>query len=161
MFSHYTSHCTPYCGVGAVKIFATSLSVCRQSVQKEKLKKVKSTDVLLECKNNKRIGKEKNCMDSIVTPEHLHALFYGFDNCTMITKKISSSDHHPPSPPLPVKEWRRSSSASDADIACPSISTAFTHPTASITFIFLIMRPLSFSVIYSLCFVSIPGQLLS
>lgn len=29
-------------------------------------------------------------MDSIVTPEHFHALFYGFDKCTTIKKRIVS-----------------------------------------------------------------------
>lgn len=98
-------------------------------------------------------------MDSIVTPEHLYAYFYGFDKCTTI-KKFSVSFH--------CREVLALSLPFSFSLSLFSFTViqsfallfyttldkhlhfnAMTHPTISITFNFHIMRPFSFRVIYS------------
>lgn len=67
------------------------------------------------------------------TPEHLHALFYGFDKCTAI-KKCSVSPRRRDCEYyfLSISHSHR---LSDSD----SVSIAYSHPTVSITFVFLII----------------------
>lgn len=72
-------------------------------------------------------------MDSIVTPEHLHALFYGFDKCTAIKKNVPL--FHVEEIVSIIFSIPHSHRLSDSD----SVSIAYSHPTVSITFVFLII----------------------